>query len=79
MLPAYAPIACDRHDELELLCLHGAVRRVRYGQPGDDGGRACTGRLETIRVAGGEEFLVVATDTGRVEVRLDLVREIGRP
>lgn len=74
MLPPYAPIDCDRHDELELLCMRGAERLVRYhdGQTEHE----FRGRCRDLRVAGGAEYLVVEGPAGRREVRLDTLVSI---
>lgn len=74
MLGPYAPIDCGQHDELELLCMRGAERAIRY----HDGATAhrVTGRCRDLQVTGGAEYLVVETATGRLALRLDTLLEI---
>lgn len=75
MLPRYMPVDCHWHDELELLCMRGAERAVRYRDGATE--RTVTGRCSDLIATGGEEFLAVDGADGRHLIRLDLVCELA--
>lgn len=63
----YQPLNCDLYDYLEIACMHGYRLQVELVD-----GPGCVARaLDTRTAASKEEFLVLQTDEGRQEVRLD--------
>ncbi|MES2817676.1 MAG: Rho-binding antiterminator [Pseudomonadota bacterium] len=68
----YRPLNCDLYDYLEIACMHGYSLRVELLE----GSGFVAGALTTRTAASKEEFLVLQTDDGRCEVRLDQLRAI---
>ncbi|CRM18051.1 protein YaeO [Pseudomonas sp. FH4] len=64
---AYQPLNCDVHDYLEIACLHGYRLQVELIDGRSYAARALTTRTATSK----EEFLVLCSDSGQFEVRLD--------
>ncbi len=64
---AYQPLNCDVHDYLEIVCLHGYRLQVELIDGRSYAARALTTRTATSK----EEFLVLCSDSGQFEVRLD--------
>ena len=67
--PAYQPIACHVHDQLEHLAVRGVVCLVTYL---DDSGQVAetTGRITDIENRGGEEYLSLDRE---LDIRLDRI------
>ena len=63
----YQPLNCDLYDYLEIACMHGYRLQVELV----DGPGFMARALDTRTAASKEEFLVLQTDEGRQEVRLD--------
>lgn len=70
----YAPIACDAHDLLELLCLRGWRAQISWRN--GDAVRTVIGRCMTWEAQGGVEHLVFETDREQRRLRLDHILEI---
>ncbi|WP_458722949.1 Rho-binding antiterminator [Pseudomonas brenneri] len=64
---AYQPLNCDVHDYLEIACLHDYRLQVELIDGRSYAARALTTRTATSK----EEFLVLCSDSGQFEVRLD--------
>ena len=65
--PAYAPIACSLHDQLEALATLGRECRIVYREAGGEE-RERVDRIVDVFIRGGEEFIRTA---GGIEIRLD--------
>ena len=65
----YRPIDCSLHDRYEAAAVLRRVVRVGWIDPSGEGA-VSEGLIRTIRVAGGEEFLVL--DDGS-DIRLDKI------
>ena len=63
----YQPLNCDLYDYLEIACMHSYRLQVELV----DGPGFMARALDTRTAASKEEFLVLQTDEGRQEVRLD--------
>lgn len=63
----YQPLNCDLYDYLEIACMHGYRLQVELV----DGPGFVARALDTRTAPSKEEFLVLQTDVGRQEVRLD--------
>ncbi|TLM77699.1 Rho-binding antiterminator [Microbulbifer harenosus] len=63
----YQPLNCDQHDFLEIACMH----RYRLQVELMDGTSFVAKALDTRTAPSKEEFLILETDEGRQEVRLD--------
>ena len=68
----YLPIDCDRHDYLEIACLH----RYRLLIELTDGSSLEATPVTTLTTSDKEEFLRVETANGTREIRLDLLLAI---
>jgi Rho-binding antiterminator len=63
----YRPLNCDLYDYLEIACLHGYRLQVELVEGPSLVARA----LDTRTAPSKEEFLVLQTEEGKQEVRLD--------
>ena len=63
----YQPLNCDLYDYLEIACMHGYRLQVELV----DGPGFVARALDTRTAPSKEEFLVLQTDEGKQEVRLD--------
>ena len=63
----YQPLNCDLYDYLEIACMHGYRLQVELV----DGPGFVAKALDTHTAASKEEFLVLQTEEGKQEVRLD--------
>lgn len=63
----YQPLNCDLYDYLEIACMYGYRLQVELV----DGPGFMARALDTRTAASKEEFLVLQTEEGRQEVRLD--------
>ena len=78
MSEIYLPINCERHDELELLCMHRARQIVKFQQGAHVTVRKV--RFDTLLTTPGEEFLVCHSAEGeRLTIRLDKLIETITP
>ena len=71
-MDTYRPLNCDLHDYLEIACMRGYRLLVEPLEGPSFEARA----LDTRTTASKEEFLVLQTNAGRHEVRLDHLRAI---
>lgn len=69
---AYQPLNCDLHDFLEIACMRGYRLLVEPFEGPCFVARA----LDTRTAPSKEEFLVLQTDAGQQELRLDRLRAI---
>ncbi|WP_043311515.1 Rho-binding antiterminator [Pseudomonas sp. ML96] len=67
MNDSYRPLACALYDYLEVACLHRYRLRIELV----DGGELLAQALGTSTSASKEEFLVVGTDDGERQLRMD--------
>lgn len=67
MNDTYQPLACALYDYLEVACLHRYRLRIELV----DGGELLAQALGTSTSASKEEFLVVGTDDGERQLRMD--------
>lgn len=71
-MPSYQPIDCDRHDFLEIACMHHYRLRIELVD-----GQAIEAEAVTTRTAPNkEEFFCVNAAEGMRELRLDRLRAI---
>ena len=63
----YRPLNCDLYDYLEIACMHGYRLQVELVEGQSFAAKA----LDTRTAPSKEEFLVLQTDAGPQEVRLD--------
>ncbi|WP_220815893.1 Rho-binding antiterminator [Pseudomonas paralcaligenes] len=68
----YRPLDCDLYDYLELACLHGYRLQIELVEGASFVARA----LDTRTAPSKEEFLLLQTEDGQREVRLDQLRAI---
>lgn len=68
----YRPLDCDLYDYLELACLHGYRLQIELVEGAGFVARA----LDTRTAPSKEEFLLLQTEDGQREVRLDQLRAI---
>lgn len=66
-MSAYQPLDCDLHDYLEIACLYHYDLRVELVS----GNSFIAQALTTFTAESKEEYLVLESDTGRHEMRLD--------
>lgn len=71
-MSTYRPLDCDLYDYLELACLHGYRLRIELVEGPSFVARA----LDTRTAPSKEEFLLLQTEDGQREVRLDQLRAI---
>ncbi len=64
--PAYIPISCDFHSELELRALRRRPVEIRYRD--DEGEKLVVAPVEDLYTRRGEEFMLLP---GGIEIRLD--------
>jgi Rho-binding antiterminator len=64
---AYQPLNCDVHDYLEIACMHGYRLQVELLDGTSIVARALTTRTATSK----EEFLLLQSEAGQFEMRLD--------
>lgn len=67
-----APIDCTIHDHLEVACLFAYSLEVRTR----DGGKLTGRAADTRTVAGGQEFLVLATESGETDISMHEIAEV---
>jgi Rho-binding antiterminator len=65
----YRPVSCDYHDELEAAALHRKEVEIEFDLEGTT--QKERGRVEDVFSANGAEFIRFASDSGRLEIRLD--------
>ncbi|MGG2398034.1 Rho-binding antiterminator [Pseudomonas sp. SH1-B] len=63
----YQPLNCDLHDYLEIACMHRYDLHIELLDGPSFAARALTTRTASSK----EEFLVLHSDNGQFEVRLD--------
>lgn len=71
-MSTYHPLDCDLYDYLELACLHGYRLQIELVEGAGFVARA----LDTRTAPSKEEFLLLQTEDGQREVRLDQLRAI---
>lgn len=71
-MSTYRPLDCDLYDYLELACLHGYRLQIELVEGTSFVARA----LDTRTAPSKEEFLLLQTEDGQREVRLDQLRAI---
>ncbi|MDH0893888.1 MULTISPECIES: Rho-binding antiterminator [unclassified Pseudomonas] len=71
-MSTYRPLDCDLYDYLELACLHGYRLQIELVEGASFVARA----LDTRTAPSKEEFLLLQTEDGQREVRLDQLRAI---
>ena len=71
-MSTYRPLDCDLYDYLELACLHGYRLQIELVEGPSFVARA----LDTRTAPSKEEFLLLQTEDGQREVRLDQLRAI---
>ncbi len=71
-MSTYRPLDCDLYDYLELACLHGYRLQIELVEGASFVARA----LDTRTAPNKEEFLLLQTEDGQREVRLDQLRAI---
>ncbi len=71
-MPSYQPIDCDRHDFLEIACMHHYRLRIELNDGDELEAEAVTTRTAPSK----EEFFCVKAADGAREIRLDRLRAI---
>jgi Rho-binding antiterminator len=71
-MSTYRPLDCDLYDYLELACLHSYRLQIELVEGPSFVARA----LDTRTAPSKEEFLLLQTEGGQQEVRLDQLRAI---
>lgn len=71
-MSTYRPLDCDLYDYLELACLHSYRLQIELVEGAGFVARA----LDTRTAPSKEEFLLLQTEDGQREVRLDQLRAI---
>lgn len=65
----YEPVSCDYHDELEAAAMHKSTVELEFELDGVT--QKERGRVEDVYTANGAEFIRFASDSGKLEIRLD--------
>jgi Rho-binding antiterminator len=63
----YQPMSCDLYDYLEIACMHGYRLDIEL----KDGARLVARALTTRTSSEKEEFILLETEAGQQEIRLD--------
>lgn len=71
-MQTYRPIACDRHDYLEIACIYHYRLHIELGDGTELDAEAVTTRTAPSK----EEFFRVRAPDGEHEIRLDRLRAI---
>ena len=74
MRPAYQPISCDFHSELELFAMRGQPVEITYRQPDDGAECTISEPIHDLCTRNGEEFLILPNGS---EIRLDQLVSVG--
>ena len=70
----YCGISCSLHSEYELMAMHHDSVEVHcHDMPGHH-----LGRVVDILTRTGAEYMVLETDSGKVEIRLDRIQSVTR-
>lgn len=70
-MDGYQPIDCGLHSRFELLAMQRRTVRLRYRSEADP--ELLTVRVIDVETRDGAEFLVVETEAGRQQLRLDRI------
>ena len=65
----YEPVSCDYHDELEAAAMHRKEVELEFELEGVT--QKERGRVEDVYTNEGAEFIRFASDSGKLEIRLD--------
>jgi Rho-binding antiterminator len=65
----YQPVSCDYHDQLEAAAMHKSTVEIEFDLEGVT--QKERGRVEDVFTANGAEFIRFASDSGKLEIRLD--------
>jgi transcriptional antiterminator Rof (Rho-off) len=67
----YEPVSCDYHDQLEAAAMHRNEVELEFELEGVT--QKERGRVEDVFTAEGAEFIRFASDSGKLEIRLDRI------